>query len=330
MIRLVASNLRIRVSTPKSTTRTMITSAQKRALQKEQIEGKQPETVKPPSGGDVPPPSVDAIEVAKTSSSGLLPVMLVATAGIGGAYYMGVIPDEYIPQVAKDVLPPKNKTSEKKEDVNIKSNASEQKVVESKVEKQANSSKSVPSSSSAIETSKSEKQQETEPQKKTDSRSNETVSTQLSKGNRVVQIHAPSSVGRQSEVVPVPEHPTNGNRVSVSLKPSDGNKVESKVSPVPKVVMTVSVPSDVKGTLADDELKVSPLGPNIIDTELAKAEAAMKLATENSLKGLDDLSPSELRIKVVQLATEMGERAKWEAVRLREFLSMKEKEVGEK
>jgi mitofilin len=48
------------------------------------------------------------------------------------------------------------------------------------------------------------------------------------------------------------------------------------------------------------------------------------------LKGLDDLSSSELRVKVVQLATEMGERAKWEAVRLREFLALKEKEVGEK
>lgn len=329
MIRLVASNLRNRVSTPKST-RTMITSAQKRALQKEQIEGKKPETVKPPSSGDVPPPSVDATEVTKSSSSGLLPVMLVATAGIGGAYYMGMIPDEYIPQVAKDVLPPKNKNLEKKEDVKMNSNASQSKVLESKVENSANSSKAVPSAPSAIETSKSEKQQETELQQKTDRRSTEVEPTQLSKGNRVVQIHAPSSVGRQSEVIPVPEHPPNGNRVSVSLKPTDDNKVGSKVSPVPKVVMTVSVPSDVKGTLADDELQVSPLGPSIIDAELAKAEAAMKLATENSLKGLDELSPSELRIKVVQLATEMGERAKWEAVRLREFLSMKEKEVGEK
>jgi hypothetical protein len=33
---------------------------------------------------------------------------------------------------------------------------------------------------------------------------------------------------------------------------------------------------------------------------------------------------------VVQLASEMNERAKWEAVRLKEFLAMKEKEVGEK
>lgn len=325
--------MRNRVVPSHRSSRTMITSAQKRALQKEQIEGKPPETAKPPSTGDVPPPTAGSAEVTKSTSSGILPVMLVATAGVGGAYYMGIIPDKYIPQVAKDVLPSKTKISEeKKDDLKNKSKSLETKVVESKVEKQVNDS-SVTSSSSASKVSKAEKQKEqkdTKSKKKLDSNSVEILSMQQPKGNRVVQIHAPSSNGRQSEAVPIPEHPTNGNRVSVSLRPTGDNKAEVKVSPVPKVVMTVSVPSDVKGTLADDELKVSPLGPSRIDTELTKAEAAMKLAMENSLKGLDELSPSELRVKVVQLATEMGERAKWEAVRLREFLSLKEKEVGEK
>lgn len=334
MLRLVSSNLRNRVCSTHKSSRNMITSAQKRALQKEQIEGKQPETAKQPSAGEVPPPSISGAEVSKSSSSGILPVMLVAaTAGVGGAYYMGMIPDEYIPQVAKSVLPPKNKTlEEKQEDANMKLKSSETKTVVTKVEKQANHSNATPSSP-ASEISKTEKQKEktdTKPKKKADNTSMETVSTPSSKGNKVVQIHAPPSNGRQSEIVPIPEHPTDGNRVSVSLKPTGDKQAEVKVSPVPKVVMTVSVPSDIKGTLADDELKVSPLGPSVIDTELAKAEAAMKSAMENSLKGLDDLSSSELRVKVVQLATEMGERAKWEAVRLREFLALKEKEVGEK
>lgn len=330
MLRLLVSNMRNRVVPGHRSSRTMITSAQKRALQKEQIEGKQPDTAKPPSAGDVPPPTAGSAEVAKTSSSGILPVMLIATAGVGGAYYMGMIPDNYIPQVAKDVLPSKTKISEeKKDDSNMKSKSLETKAVKSKAEKEVNDS-SATSSSSATKESNAEKQKDTKSKKKLDNDSVETLSTQQPKGNRVVQIHAPSSNGRQSEVVPIPEHPTNGNRVSVSLKPTGDKKAEVKVSPVPKVVMTVSVPSDVKGTLADDELQVSPLGPSRIDTELTKAEAAMKSAMENSLKGLDELSPSELRVKVVQLATEMGERAKWEAVRLREFLSLKEKEVGEK
>ena len=68
-----------------------------------------------------------------------------------------------------------------------------------------------------------------------------------------------------------------------------------------------------------------------IDVELAKAHAAMKTAVDEAyLKGLDEASLSELKIRVVQLASEMNERTKWEAVRLREFLAMKEKEVGEK
>ena len=47
-------------------------------------------------------------------------------------------------------------------------------------------------------------------------------------------------------------------------------------------------------------------------------------------KDLDELSTAQLKARVVQLASEMKDRTKWEAVRLKELLAMKEKEAAEK
>ena len=45
---------------------------------------------------------------------------------------------------------------------------------------------------------------------------------------------------------------------------------------------------------------------------------------------LDQLNRAQLQVRVVQLAAEMKDRTKWEAVRLKEFLAMKEKETADK
>ena len=64
---------------------------------------------------------------------------------------------------------------------------------------------------------------------------------------------------------------------------------------------------------------------------LQVAHAALRSDLDQEyFQDLEDLSEKELRVRVVQLATEMSDRTKWEAVRLKEFLAMKEKEVGEK
>lgn len=64
---------------------------------------------------------------------------------------------------------------------------------------------------------------------------------------------------------------------------------------------------------------------------LAKAHKSIRARFNESLfSDLDQMSAAELRVRVVQLATEMEERTKWEAVRLKEFLAMKEKETADK
>ena len=42
------------------------------------------------------------------------------------------------------------------------------------------------------------------------------------------------------------------------------------------------------------------------------------------------MTKSQLKVRLVQMARDLEERTKWEAVRLQEFLSMKEKEVEDK
>jgi hypothetical protein len=64
---------------------------------------------------------------------------------------------------------------------------------------------------------------------------------------------------------------------------------------------------------------------------LQVAHQALRASVDESLyKDLEHLSLADLKIRIVQLGTELTERTKWEAVRLKEFLAMKEKEVAEK
>ncbi|KAL7565293.1 hypothetical protein ACA910_014583 [Epithemia clementina (nom. ined.)] len=69
-------------------------------------------------------------------------------------------------------------------------------------------------------------------------------------------------------------------------------------------------------------------------TEAAKSLIQSHQALWTSLDSsffadLDSLSMTQLKARVVQLATEMKDRTQWEAVRLKEFLALKEKETAQ-
>ena len=63
-------------------------------------------------------------------------------------------------------------------------------------------------------------------------------------------------------------------------------------------------------------------------TELAKLGTYK--VTGGSLDDLDKMTQAQLKVRLVQMARDLEERTKWEAVRLQEFLNMKEKEVEDK
>lgn len=69
-------------------------------------------------------------------------------------------------------------------------------------------------------------------------------------------------------------------------------------------------------------------------TDQALSEAHTELARISSIDvmglDLDSMTTSQLKVRLVQMARDLEERTKWEAVRLQEFLIMKEKEVEDR
>eukprot|EP00934_Nitzschia_sp_Nitz4_P006521 Nitzschia sp. Nitz4//scaffold266_size26515//5956//7768//NITZ4_008254-RA/size26515-augustus-gene-0.32-mRNA-1//-1//CDS//3329544859//6511//frame0 len=63
---------------------------------------------------------------------------------------------------------------------------------------------------------------------------------------------------------------------------------------------------------------------------LTEAHAELAKLSSLDLSELDSMSPTQLKIRLVQLSKDLEDRTKWEAVRLKEFLAMKEKEVEDK
>ena len=127
-------------------------------------------------------------------------------------------------------------------------------------------------------------------------------------GNRVVMIDVPKVVSRDIPPVRVIEHPASGNRVEV-----DTNKTRTAVLP--------------NATDAAKELRNSEESA----AALQQAYKALRVNQDRTLfDDLDRLTPSELKIRIVQLAAEMKDQTKWEAVRLQEHLARKEKELADK
>lgn len=134
-------------------------------------------------------------------------------------------------------------------------------------------------------------------------------------GNRVMNIALPEGTSRSSPPAPVIDHPTRGNRVS--MNPA-APKEESKPQ---------SVPSSVDKALKELQQQISK---DDTARSLLEAHKDLALLASMDLSDLDDLSMTQLKVRLVQLSKDMEERTKWEAVRLKEFLVMKEKEVEDR
>lgn len=135
-----------------------------------------------------------------------------------------------------------------------------------------------------------------------------------SEGNRVSSISMPAKMKNTKDPAspPVPVNPVDGNRVS--------SLVSTKSPPITDTSMT------------QDAIKeLSPAAPKP-ETQQALLESHQSLwntLSDTYFTDLESLSTAQLKARVIQLATEMKDNTKWEAVRLKEFLTMKEKETAE-
>ena len=257
------------VSNP-SLRRAVATSAEKRALNVNQLKGAETEKVAPPT----PPPPAQGGDSS-------LPFILggLALVGVGAAAYS----NGAIPGLKSHPEPPFAAKETSKEE-GEKAPAADV-VVAEKTEEESVSVVKDTASSAQVEPS----------------------------GNRVVTISLPKGTRRSgSPAGTVTEHPVGGNRVAMPPKMNQ----EAVGTPKPSIDAALQ---ELRGQLSQE-------------SSITLQEAREELAKLSSLdaKELDSLSPTQLKIRIIQLSKDLEDRTKWEAVRLKEFLAMKEQEVQNK
>lgn len=152
---------------------------------------------------------------------------------------------------------------------------------------------------------------------------------------------------RPLQEVPEPEQPSDGSRVSVEKigeffeKTATDAAEEAKevaeaagaevieIEPIVEKESEAVTHAIVSAEAAAAELKQE--AESATDGALRSAHRSLRANVDEAyLSDLEKLSIGELKIRLVQLAAEMEDRTKWEAVRLKEFLGMKEKETADK
>eukprot|EP00536_Pseudo-nitzschia_multiseries_P006476 jgi/Psemu1/286487/fgenesh1_pg.138_\ len=101
-------------------------------------------------------------------------------------------------------------------------------------------------------------------------------------------------------------------------------------APVP--MLTSSTLDESKIMAEIEELKKALQQKTTNDAAVTEAHQELAKISSVNLMGLDidNMTSSQLKVRLVQMARDLEERTKWEAVRLQEFLSMKEKEVEDR
>jgi len=319
----------------------LVTSAQKRALNQKQLEGTKdvpPATTtaaaaaaKAPSSGGA------AVEGGNPSSSGSsggggigkfgLPLLLIGGAG-GTIIYMAnennMSPVDYIMSLTgsgggkKKEKDAPLETAMKEAVQEIKPTMKEEKVPSSETETTAPAVVVEETATTTTTTETSEEQQEEEEEIVSLEHPENGNRVDIDKINAFYQTvnegHAKQQQAQQA-LDAAQESATNATQYNES------NETTPTTTTDPTIALTTA-------TAAMSELQTNTSLQN--SKTLAAANAALKSDLDREyFADLDSLSPTELRTRVVQLATEMSDRTKWEAVRLKEFLAMKEKEVGD-
>mmetsp|Transcript_53936 Transcript_53936/g.60302 ORF Transcript_53936/g.60302 Transcript_53936/m.60302 type:complete len:371 (+) Transcript_53936:253-1365(+) len=138
---------------------------------------------------------------------------------------------------------------------------------------------------------------------------------------------APVAIMTEQQKTEIPEPSTL--IPTVTIEPQTTIVVESSISasspPHPPPPLNESTIMAEVDALKKELHKLSDQAITEAHTELAKL-CSMNMMNEE----LDSMTSSQLKVRLVQMAKDLEERTKWEAVRLQEFLSIKEKEVEDR
>lgn len=291
-------------------------------------------------GASSPPPPASSAG----GGGGIVGLVTVAAAGVGAAYYFDVVDFgsakgslikeekklEIFKETKMEIDAAKSGKALEQEEKPVAAaaaaapweiyKAKKDEIDAAKSEKAAAEDKPQPKPP-AVDTAEEKKDKEKKLKKKADADVAPTPA-----GNRVTTISFPpiDKENRPVQTVVTPEHSPNANRVTgIPFAAANAAIAKDEGSD-----STASKP------LASAEEAARELASSIEGETEYKLRAAHKALRadldEAYLSGLDKLTRQELHNRVVQLAAEMEERTKWEAVRLKEFLSMKEKETADK
>jgi mitofilin len=308
--------------------RLLVTAAQKkRALNDDQVyKGSTTTSTNTTSGNSSSSSSGGGAGSGGSGGGSIVPIVaLVSAAAVGGAYYMDMIPANVNEGLVGATSTNKGIKEEKKDLGSSPTTPTEKTVTSS-------STPTITTTPTTIDKTTKEK----DPVHDVETTKEEKESVVVV-GNRVINIQAPPTTGRKSNPVQPVQHNPKGSRVSVekfntvygSQEPevTESNEKEDEVENSIPPSMSTIIQEAEKELLTSSSSGTSTK----IDEALKQAHVTMRATLDETfLRDLEKLSEHELRIRIVQLASEMGERTKWEAVRLREFLSMKEKEVADK
>mmetsp|Transcript_42745 Transcript_42745/g.62591 ORF Transcript_42745/g.62591 Transcript_42745/m.62591 type:complete len:688 (-) Transcript_42745:361-2424(-) len=123
---------------------------------------------------------------------------------------------------------------------------------------------------------------------------------------------------------PVPAEPDSSDPSAQEPVPTEPAPVTTDEAQPLEPTITPSTAQN-----AAEELRESSESKAVSELSIAHFALRENL-NETFLKDIDALTPSELRVRLVQLVTEMKERTRWEVVRLKEFQSIAERQISNK
>ncbi|KAL7546672.1 hypothetical protein ACHAWF_010008 [Thalassiosira exigua] len=280
------------------------------------------------SGGGGGGSSTRPADVAKaTAASGggdggggvpIFPLLLLGGVGLGGAYYNRLIPEEYLHEMLQGegaFLPKKDVPKAKvekglREAVDEATKAPEPVAPAQPAEEEPAVEEEAPATANAPPApEKEEEEAEVE----------EEVSLEHPEGGSRVDIDKISAFyqtvneGRAKQA-------EEGAREAAARATEYNEAEDTQTDPMSAVAAAADAMAELQSTASLQNSQT-----------LAAAKTALRSDLDaEHFADLESLSAADLRVRVVQLASEMSDRTKWEAVRLKEFLAMKEKEVGDR
>ena len=317
--------------------RSFATTDKKRALNAQQLKGS---SGKPESTNKIPPPEPASKDVAADESFSVGPVLaLLGVAGGGYAAYSKGFLDDYLgdgkkPVVKKEAAPVKLSTSMMKEEAKPTAPAATPKTAASKTKPAAAAASTKAADESLAKVAK----EEVALSKKEVEEFNEIIADVIGEATMEVEgvKEAVAAIAEEEKKAAAAAEKAAKKAAKAAKKAAKKSK---KAEPVVVVEEPVVVGTAAIATSALDESKImaeiQALKKQLNQRgDAALAEAHTELAKVGGMDimgmDLDTMTPSQLKVRLVQMARDLEERTKWEAVRLQEFLSMKEKEVEDR